>query len=201
MDWLSQSFSQPFQEDGTSPDPEPAPSDNAGSREAADWHRGVESRQWELAFKLESLSMQYEQLDSVQREQATQIENLSAELRECIADRNELKGQLEESHEAVVSLKLENQQLHQAIRSLLAKLPTAAASTRRLEREADTSADQRCGLASSASSRDSENPKGRPVDWSLAGERAPLSAGCVSNASTVDSSGPAGSSSEGPSAR
>jgi len=201
MRWFTESSPPPLQEEGVNPPPEPASGDQAGPQEAADWQHGIERRQWEVAFKLESLSMQYEELDSVQRKQATKIEELSTELRDSIAERNQLRCELDESHEAVVELRLENQRLHQAIRSLIEKIPVSTTSTRHLEREADTSADQQRGLALSTSSRDSGTPKGGPVDWSFAGERTLLSAGCVSNASTADSSGLAGSSSEGPSAR
>jgi len=216
MNWITQGLMQPVEEPPAREDREPAPDAPSAPREAADWQRGMERRQWELAFKLESLSMQYEQLDTVQREQAAQIEALTVELRESSAEREELRGELDESHEAVEALQLENRRLHEAIRGLIARIPGSTRGTHCRVREAEAEAlvDKQpgpalptCGRGCEVlqdlptGGRSCEVMQGGPVDWSRAGERTLSSTGCASNASTTDSSGHAGSSSDGPLAR
>uniref|UniRef100_A0A7S0FGH2 Uncharacterized protein n=1 Tax=Pyrodinium bahamense TaxID=73915 RepID=A0A7S0FGH2_9DINO len=187
MDWLTRSFrgvgEVPLQEDSRNHHPAPS-SASLDSQEAADWRQTLERRHWEMTFKLQALSLQYEQLDNMQREQAVQLEKLTAELQESIAERRELASQLEESHEAASSLSLENQSLREAIRTLMAAIGTTPSTLCRLQDKADGTADQQCGYCG--------------IRFEGEGR---LSADRVSNASTADSSGLAGSVYEGPMTR
>mmetsp|Transcript_112309 Transcript_112309/g.250909 ORF Transcript_112309/g.250909 Transcript_112309/m.250909 type:complete len:187 (-) Transcript_112309:123-683(-) len=125
--------------------PEPRESAAAVSEatdaQGTEWKQHLESRQWELTFKVESLSLQQEQLDSHQREQAARIAELTAELAGSAAERAELRRRLDDSRDAVSSLRLENENLREAVRAVTATLAASTGTIRRLQEKLEKARD------------------------------------------------------------
>eukprot|EP00933_Yihiella_yeosuensis_P035308 TRINITY_DN2882_c0_g5_i1.p1 TRINITY_DN2882_c0_g5~~TRINITY_DN2882_c0_g5_i1.p1 ORF type:complete len:260 (+),score=77.82 TRINITY_DN2882_c0_g5_i1:120-782(+) len=109
----------------------------------SDWKQQFEGRQWEVAFKLESLTLQHEQLEAVQRTQAETIQSLSRKLEARSAENAALKTEIRLCLEAVSAMRADNLQLQEAMRTMTGQLAASAETVRRFQGKlSDSSAAQ-----------------------------------------------------------